>query len=65
VEDLSRLDFSALSGMEDECEEILKQNPLVDEGRRGALCSALKRREGLLQGLAGKSRPARGGGPGP
>ena len=48
------LDFSALKGVEDECEDILKNSEYIDTERRDAICHALKERIGLLFDIVDK-----------
>ena len=42
------LNLDALTGIEDECAEVLKTNPYIENERRKLLCSALRRRVELL-----------------
>ncbi len=44
------LDFSALSGIDEEFHELIKDAPLMDTERRDALCYGLRKRVELLQG---------------
>jgi hypothetical protein len=48
VGDFSWLDFTALAGIDDEFNELLKQSPFVSDARRDGLCFALRERSGLL-----------------
>ncbi len=49
VDNFNWLDFAALKDMDDECSDILKQSPYIDEQRRDALCNALSTRIELLE----------------
>jgi hypothetical protein len=48
VSDFTWLDFSDLSGIEEEFSELLRKSPLIDDARRDALCFALRDRTEML-----------------
>jgi hypothetical protein len=52
---VTRLDwfgFPALRGVDEECSEILRQSPYIEDNRRSVLCFALRERVALLDRLA-------------
>jgi hypothetical protein len=48
VKDFSWLNITALSGIDDEFNELLRKSPLIDNPRRDALCFALHERAAML-----------------
>ncbi|MDR2350184.1 MAG: excisionase [Deltaproteobacteria bacterium] len=62
ADDLSRLDFGLVKDADEEFDELLADNPLIDEERRGKLCRALKERIAILSDIA---RGGPGKAPGP
>jgi hypothetical protein len=54
IKDLSFIDISALKGLDEEASEILKNNRLIGDKRRGHLCLALSYRMGMLEKLMQK-----------
>jgi hypothetical protein len=45
------LDFAALRGVDEECDEILSQSPYIEDNRRKVLCYALHERITMLERL--------------
>jgi len=48
VKDFSWLNFTDLSGIDDEFNELLRKSPLIEDARRDALCFALRERAQML-----------------